>query len=203
MYRIYQMQDSGNCYKVRLALNQLNLPFECIEINILEGESRTDDFISKNINGRVPTLQIDESTYLPESNAILWYLAEGSELIPNDRLARARVLQWMFFEQYSHEPFIATSRFWISVLKQPEAYAEQIASKRAGGESALGVMESHLQAHNFFAGGAYTIADIVLYAYTHVADEGGFDLAPYPAVNDWLERVRHQPLHIDIDSRGN
>mgnify|MGYP000718716798 CR=1 FL=1 len=196
------MQDSGNCYKVRLALTQLNLPYDCVEIDILKGESRTDEFTTKNLNGRVPTLQIDETTYLPESNAILWYLAEGSTLIPEDRLSRARTLQWMFFEQYSHEPFIATSRFWISILKQPEAHAEQIASKRAGGEAALGVMENHLKSHNFFAGSAYSVADIALYAYTHVAAEGGFSLAPYPAINDWLARVKHQPGHIDINTRG-
>ncbi len=198
MFRLYQMQDSGNCYKVRLVMNQLNLPFESIEVNILDGESRTDEFLHKNLNGRVPTLQINDSTYLPESNAILWYLAEGSSLIPDDRLSRARVLQWMFFEQYSHEPFIATSRFWISILKQPEKFSEQISSKKAGGEAALKVMDRHLQSHNFFAGSAYSIADISLYAYTHVADEGGFNLAPYPAIDDWFRRVRGQAKHVTI-----
>ena len=198
MYKLFQMQDSGNCYKVRLALSQLRLPCESIEIDILVGESRTDEFLDKNLNGRVPTLQISESEYLPESNAILWYLAENSHFLPEDRLSRARVLQWMFFEQYSHEPFIATSRFWISILKQPQEYAEQIASKKPGGESALQVMEQHLQCNDFFVAGQYSIADIALFAYTHVAHEGNFELALYPAINQWLARVQEQALHITI-----
>jgi glutathione S-transferase len=193
------MQDSGNCYKVRLALHQLDIPCEYIQTNILAGESRTVEFLDKNPNGRVPTLQIDDETYLPESNAILWFLAEESSLIPNDRLSRARVLQWMFFEQYSHEPFIATSRFWISILKQPEEYAEQIEAKKTGGRAALLVMEEHLQSNSFFVGSIYTIADIALFAYTHVADEGGFDLAPYPAINAWIERVKNQPRYVEMN----
>ncbi len=201
MLKLYQMQDSGNCYKIRLLLALLNKDYECIDTDILKGESRTDEFLKKNPNGRVPTLQIDESTYLPESNAILWYLAEGSPYIPDDRLTRARVLQWMFFEQYSHEPFIATSRFWISILKEADNYREQIESKRAGGESALAVMNEHLASHAYFAGEHYSIADIALFAYTHVADEGGFDLSPYPEVMNWIERVQSQPGHIPIQSR--
>ena len=198
MYRLYQMQDSGNCYKVRLLLNQLQIPCECIEIDILSGESRTDNFLEKNINGRVPTLQLDEETYLPESNAILWYLAEDTPFLPQDKLARAKVLQWMFFEQYSHEPFIATSRFWISILHQADDFAEQIAAKRSGGEAALSVMNRHLQENDYFVAGQYTIADIALYAYTHVAEEGNFELSPYPAITTWLASVQSQSRHIRL-----
>ncbi len=200
MLKLYQMQDSGNCYKIRLLLNLLDQDVEYIDTDILKGESRTDEFLKKNSNGRVPTLQIDDSTYLPESNAILWYLAEGTPYIPGDRLVRARVLQWMFFEQYSHEPFIATSRFWISILKEADAYREQIESKRAGGKSALAVMNEHLVRHAYFAGDDYSIADIALFAYTHVADEGGFDLSPYPEINRWIEQVQSHPRHLSIEA---
>ena len=198
MYRLYQMQDSGNCYKVRLLLNHLQIPCEYIEIDIIRGESRTDAFLKKNINGRVPTLQLDETTYLPESNAILWFLAEDTRFLPQDKLARAKVLQWMFFEQYSHEPFIATSRFWISVLQQADRFSDQIEAKRSGGEAALGVMNRHLQENDYFVADQYTIADIALYAYTHVAEEGNFELAPYPAITTWLTRVQSQSRHITL-----
>ena len=199
-YRLYHMQDSGNCYKVRLLLAQLGQPHELIDVDILKGESRTSDYLERNPNGRTPMLAIDDE-YLPESNAILWYLAEKHGHLPNDLMQRARILQWMFFEQYSHEPFIATSRFWIKILGKPEEYAAEIAARRAGGEAALGVMETHLEANDFFAPGGYSIADIALYAYTHVADEGGFSLAPYPHVRAWLDRVREQPGHVDIVTR--
>ncbi|MFP6808612.1 MAG: glutathione S-transferase family protein [Pseudomonadales bacterium] len=198
MLTLYQMQDSGNCYKIRLLLTQLEKNYHSVDINILEGESRTNDFLKKNINGRVPTLQIDETNYLPESNAILWYLSEGTPYIPEDKLARARVLQWMFFEQYSHEPYIATSRFLISITKQAKQYREQIASKRQGGEAALSVMDQHLATKDFFAGHTYSIADIALYAYTHVAHEGNFDLSPYAHIKQWLQRVKAQDRHITI-----
>ena len=198
MYRLYQMQDSGNCYKVRLLLNHLQIPCEYIEIDIIRGESRTDAFLEKNINGRVPTLQLDKTTYLPESNAILWFLAEDTQFLPQDKLARAKVLQWMFFEQYSHEPFIATSRFWISVLQQADKFSDQIEAKKSGGEAALGVMNRHLQENDYFVADQYTIADIALYAYTHVAEEGNFELAPYPAITTWLTRVQSQSRHIRL-----
>ncbi|MCH7741262.1 MAG: glutathione S-transferase family protein [Proteobacteria bacterium] len=198
MYRLYQMQDSGNCYKVRLLLHQLQIPCECIEVDILSGESRTETFLEKNINGRVPTLQLDEEIYLPESNAILWYLAEDMPLLPRDKLARAKVLQWMFFEQYSHEPFIATSRFWISILQQADKFADQIEAKRSGGEAALAAMNRHLKINDYFVADQYTIADIALYAYTHVAEEGNFELSPYPAITAWLTRVQSQVRHIRL-----
>ena len=192
------MQDSGNCYKVRLLLNHLQLPCQCIEIDILAGESRTETFLEKNRNGRVPTLQLDEENYLPESNAILWYLAEGTQFIPEDKLARSNVLQWMFFEQYSHEPFIATSRFWISILQQADKFAVQIEAKRSGCEAALAVMNRHLKINDYFVADQYTIADIALYAYTHVAEEGNFELSPYPAITAWLTRVQSQVQHIRL-----
>ena len=198
MYKLFQMQDSGNCYKIRLLLSHLKLPCEIIETDIIKGESRTNAYLEKNPNGKTPTFQIDESTYLAESTAILYYLAEESEYFPNNRLHRAQVLQWMAFEQYSHEPYIATSRFWISLLKQPEKFAEQITEKKSGGYAALDVMEQHLSNKQFFAGEKYSIADIALYAYTHVADEGGFDLANYPSIKRWLQRVVSQPGHISI-----
>ncbi len=199
MYKLFQMQDSGNCYKVRLLLSHLNMPCEMIETDIINGESRTASYLEKNPNGKTPTFQVDETTYLAESTAILYYLAAGTDYFPaNDKLLQAQVLQWMAFEQYSHEPYIATSRFWISLLKQPTEYAEQIKEKQPGGYAALDVMEQHLDKNEFFVGGTYTIADIALYAYTHVADEGGFDLKGYPAINSWFQRVVNQPGYIAI-----
>jgi len=198
MYRLYQMQDSGNCYKLRLLMAQLRVPCEIVHIDILKGESRTPSFLEKNPNGRVPTLEIDEGTWLPESNAALWYLAQGSAFLPEGRLPQAQALQWMFFEQYSHEPYIATSRYWISILGQPEQYRRQLDERRPGGIAALEVMNRHLAANDFFVGQRYSIADIALYAYTHVAHEGGFDLAAYDAINRWIGRVADQPGHIGM-----
>jgi len=195
------MQDSGNCYKVRLVLEQLSLAYELEDINILNGESRTDSFFEKNLNGRVPTLELEQGGYLPESNAILFYLADGTPLLPDDRLSKAQALQWMFFEQYSHEPFIATSRFWISILKQPEVYRKEIAAKKPGGEAALGVMENHLVSNDFFAANTYSIADVALYAYTHVCHQGGFSLEPYPSIRSWIDRVASRPRHVTMDFR--
>jgi len=197
MLRLYDYLMSGNGYKVRLLLAQLGLPFERIELDIVKGETRTPEFLGKNPNGRIPVLELDDGTCLAESNAIMFYLAEGTPILPEGRLARAQVLQWLFFEQYSHEPNIATVRFWLHTEMTDERRA-LLPSKRAQGYAALQVMERHLSDHTFFVGERYTIADIALYAYTHVADEGGFDLTPYPAVNAWLARVRVQPRHIPI-----
>ena len=196
--RLYDYLDSGNGYKVRLLLTQLGLPFELIEVDILKGGSRTQDFLNKNLNGRIPVLEIDDGVFLPESDAILFYHAEGTPLLPTDRLERARVLQWMFFEQYSHEPNIATVRFWVKHTGIDEQRRPLLEQKRTLGYAALEVMERHLTAHEYFVAGRYTIADIALYAYTHVADEGGFDLSRFKAVNAWLDRVRAQPKHILI-----
>jgi len=196
--RLYDYLDSGNGYKVRLLLTQLGIPFELIEVDILKGESRTKTFLDKNLNGRIPVLEIEDGVFLPESDAILFYLAEGTPFLPADRLERARVLQWMFFEQYSHEPNVATVRFWMRHTEIDAQKRIVLEQKRILGYAALEVMERHLSTRKFFVGERYTIADIALYAYTHVAGEGGFDLARFGAVNAWLERVRSQPEHIAI-----
>jgi glutathione S-transferase len=195
--RLYDYLESGNGYKVRLLLHQLGVPFERVELDIVKGETRTPAFLAKNPNGRIPTLELEDGTCLPESNAILWYLAEGTPFLPAERLARAQALSWMCFEQYSHEPNIATLRFWTHAgfLEQRAAL---VPGKRDAGVAALGVMEGHLAKHSFFVGERYTIADIALYAYTHVAEEGGFALAPHPAIRAWLARVAAQPRHIPI-----
>ena len=197
MLKLYDYLESGNGYKVRLLLHQLEIPYERIELDITRGQTRTPEFLALNRNGRIPLLVLDDGTALAESNAIQFYLAEGTPLLPAGRLERAQVLQWMFFEQYSHEPYIAVVRFWCHT-GVAESRAEEVAVRRARGYDALAVMEDHLHMRDFFAAGRYTIADIALYAYTHVADEGGFDLAPYPAVSAWLARVRSQPRHIPI-----
>lgn len=198
MLRLYNSSFSGNCYKIRLLLTQLDIPFEKIEVDILKSESRTPEFLAKNPNGRVPLLETESGQFLAESNAIIFYLSEESQFLPQDRFLRAQVLQWLFFEQYSHEPFIATSRFWISYLGKAEEYKEALAQKRAPGYAALAVMEQHLQVHNFFVGKQYTIADIGLFAYTHVAHEGNFDLTQFPAIQTWIKRVESQARHIRI-----
>ncbi len=197
-YRLYNFQPSGNCYKIRLLLKQLDIPFESIPIDIVKKESRTPKFLKKNPNGRVPVLQVNDK-YLPESNAALWYLAKGTRFLPNDDFSQARVLQWMFFEQYSHEPNIATVRYWVAILNAKNDFTEQISAKTQAGYAALDVMEKHLCNHSFFVADQYTIADIALYAYTHVAHEGGFDLSGYKYILQWIKAVESQPGHIKID----
>jgi glutathione S-transferase len=196
MLRLYDFLDSGNGYKVRLLLTQLGVPFERIELDITQGATRSESFLRKNPNGRIPTLKLEDGTHLAESNAIQWYLAEGTQFLPDDRVERARVLQWMFFEQYSHEPYIAVLRAWIHVGL--EARPDEIEDRRKRGYQALDVMERHLSSADYFAANRYTIADIALYAYTHVAHEGGFELSAYPGVRAWLDCVRQQPGHIPI-----
>ncbi len=198
MLRLYDYLSSGNGYKVRLLLTQLGLPFERIELDILKGETRTAEFLQKNPNGRIPVLEVETGRFLAESNAIMFYLAEGTLFFPEDRWERAQVLQWMFFEQYSHEPNIATSRFWLMHGELTEERRFALPQKRMLGYAALDVMEKHLTGRTFFVGDRYSIADIALYAYTHVAHEGGFDLGAYPQVRTWLERVRAQPKYIPI-----
>lgn len=192
------MASSGNCYKVKLALEQLALPYRWVEIDSSRGETRTADFLSMNPNGKVPTLALEDGTFLPESNAILFYLAEASRLLPSDRLGRARVLQWMFFEQYSHEPCIAVARFILYYLPPDSPRRAELPRLHERGNQALGVMEEHLERQPFFAGKGYSIADIALFAYTHCAADGGFDLKKYPAVNSWLDRVRSQPRFVPL-----
>jgi glutathione S-transferase len=196
--RLYDYLDSGNGYKVRLLLTQLGVPFERIEVDIMQGQSRTQTFLQKNLNGRIPVLETDEGNYLPESNAILFYLSEGTPFLPPGRFERAQVLQWMFFEQYSHEPNIATVRHWLKHTGLDDQRRAVLEQKRALGYAALEVMERHLADRAFFVGDRYSIADIALYAYTHVADEGGFDLGRFAGVNAWLQRVKSQPGHIPI-----
>ncbi|MDB9446252.1 glutathione S-transferase family protein [Anabaena sp. CS-542/02] len=198
MIKLYDFLPSGNSYKVRLLLTQMGMPFERVDINILKGESRTAEFLSKNPNGKIPVLEIDTGKYLAESNAILMYLSEGTEFLPYDRFLRSQVLQWLFFEQSSHQPFIAKSRFWLSILGKPEEYRTAIEQQRDPGYAALKVMENHLMTHEFFVGERYTIADIALFAYTHVAHEGGFDLRNFPGIKAWIKRVKSQSRYITI-----
>lgn len=196
---LYDNLSSGNGYKVRLILHQLDIPYSRVELDIDRRETRTPEFLVKNPNGRIPTLELDDGTHLPESNAILFYFADGTPLLPSDRLARAQVLQWMFFEQYSHEPNIATSRYLLTHgLEITPERKTILEAKKKSGLDALAVMEQHLQNRAYFVAERYTIADIALYAYTHVAEEGGFPLADYPAIRNWLARVAQQPRHIPI-----
>jgi glutathione S-transferase len=197
MYHLYDFKTSGNGFKVRLLLTQLGLPFQYHECDILKGASRTMDFLKMNPNGKIPVLITPEGKSLSESNAILCYLAEGTDFLPSDRWSKAEVLRWLFWEQYSHEPFIATSRFWMH-LCNPDDFRDKIADRRQGGEHALGLMESHLKGRTFFVDETYTIADIALYAYTHVSHEGGFALDDYPAIRKWLALVASQPGYLGI-----
>jgi glutathione S-transferase len=195
MLRVYGTSNSGNCHKVRMTLDALARPYAWTETDSVGGGTRTPEFLAMNPNGKVPVLEIEPGTYLPESNAILWYLADGTPLLPSDALQRAQVLQWLFFEQYSHEPYIAVARFLRKFHPDPESQRALAESKMNGGYRALAVMEGRLAQEPFFVGGRYSIADIALYAYTHVADDGGFDLGRFPAVRAWLDRVRAQPRY--------
>ena len=190
-YTVFGTASSGNCHKVRMALDILQLPYEWREIDIMKSETHTAEFLAMNAKAQVPVLAIDAQTFLPESNAILWYLGEGTPLVPGDRLQRARVLQWMFFEQYNHEPSIAVARFIHRFLKQPDHPRLPDLMKR--GDEALGIMEGHLGQRAFFVGAALSIADLALFAYTHKAADGGYDLAKYPAVTAWVRRCLQQP----------
>ena len=198
MYKVYGDVNSGNCYKITLLLTQLEQPFQWIPVDILKQETRTPEFLDKNPNGRIPVLEWEEGQFLWESNAIMYFLSERTQFFPSDKLKRAQVLQWLFFEQYSHEPYIATSRYLIRYLNGAEKYKEVLAEKRPKGYAALDVMEKHLSKYPFFVGDKYSIADIGLYAYTHVADEGGFDLSDYPAILAWFKRIESQPHYIKI-----
>lgn len=200
MYTLYSMQRSGNSYKVRLALSRLTIPFNLVEIDILQGESRTPEFLEKNPSGHVPLLEVSLGRYLAESNAILWYVAGGTELAPDDRIARAEALQWMFFEQHSLEPNIGAAYFWLCLIKGGrELQRHALDDWMEEGYRALAVMERHLGRYKFFVANRYTIADIALYAYTHVAHQCDFDLARFPAVRDWLARVAAEPGHVGMD----
>jgi glutathione S-transferase len=200
MYTLYSMQRSGNCYKVRLALAQLRAPYRLVEVDVLKGDTRTPEFLAKNPSGHVPLLEVAPDRYLPESNAILWYIAGGTPLAPEDRIDRAEALQWMFFEQHSLEANLGTARFWLTMVKggrQLQVHAREEWMEK--GYQAMSVMEKHLERHDFFAAGRYTIADIALYAYTHVANESEFDLTGFPAIRRWLKRVVQQPGYVTMD----
>lgn len=195
MYKLYGMSGSGNCYKPKLLLAQLEIPFEWIETDPRQGATRAPEYLARNPNGKVPLLEVAPGRYLAESNAILCYLAEGTRYLPQDRWQRAQALQWLFFEQYSHEPYLAVARYILKFLPAEHPRRAELPRLHERGYAALRVMEQQLAAHEFFAG-EYSIADVALYAYTHVAGEGGFDLAPYPAVRAWLTRVAAQPRHV-------
>jgi glutathione S-transferase len=202
MHTLYSMQRSGNSYKVRLALTQLGLPYRLVEVDILKGESRTPEFLAKNPNGQVPLLEVAPGRFIAESNAILWYVAGGTALAPDDRIDRADALQWMFFEQHSLEPNLGAAYFWLALVKggrdlQQHALEDWLEE----GNRALGVMENHLKLHRYFAADRYTVADIALYAYTHIAHESDFDLSPFPYIRAWLDRVAAEPGHVPMDWR--
>lgn len=202
MHTLFSMQNSGNCYKLRLAMAQLGIPFQIHDVDILKGESRTPEFLALNPNGKVPALRLETGELLAESNAILFFLAEGTDLLPDNRFCKAEMLQWMFFEQYSHEPYIAVARFWLKLMKGGrELKRDMLDDWWERGYEALGVMERHLEKHDFFAADRYSIADIALYAYTHVAGDGEFDLSDFPGINAWMGRVRAQPDHVTMDWR--
>ena len=198
MLRLHDYRFSGNGYKVRLLLSLLGLTFERIEYDIDRGETRTPDFLRLNPNGRIPVLELEDGRALAESNAILAYLAEGTRFLPADRFERALVLHWLFFEQHSHEPNIATLRYWITHRLIDDERRPLVDGKRRWGYAALDVMERHLAARRYFVGERYSVADIALYAYTHVAEEGEFDLARYAAIRRWLARIAAEPGHIPI-----
>ncbi|MDO3384936.1 glutathione S-transferase family protein [Gilvimarinus sp. SDUM040013] len=197
MHTLYQFQSSGNCYKLRLAMHQLGIPFHKVEVDILQKQSRTPEFLAMNPNGRIPVLKVGER-YLPESNAALWYLAQGSALMPTDSFAQAQLLQWMFFEQYSHEPNIATIRYWVHIANTADQFEQEIEAKRKAGYAALRVMDTHLAGNPYLVAGQYSIADIALYAYTHVAAEGGFDLSSFTHIARWLSDIEAQPGYINM-----
>jgi glutathione S-transferase len=198
--RLYNSAVSGNCYKVRLLLAHLGLPYETVEMSVVDRSNRPEVLGELNPALRVPTLVLDDGRPLGESNAILWYFGDGTAFVPDDRYERAQVLQWQFFEQYSHEPFVAVARFWKSYSDRPEQFDRQRERLLAGGYAALDAMEGHLASRAYLVGERYSLADISLYAYTHVADEGGFDLQEYPAIRAWLGRVAAQPGHVPIDA---
>ena len=199
-YTLYSMQNSGNCYKPRLLMHQLGIPFRVVETDTREGATRTAEFIALNPNARVPLLIFPDGRRLSESNAMLLYLAEGTKYLPTDRYERALVNQWLFFEQYDHEPQVAVARSWLHVFpgRRARVTPEQIAGWQDKGNKALGVMEKRLAASDWLAGSAYSVADIALYAYTHVAEDGGYDLGRYPGISAWIKRVASQPGYIGL-----
>ena len=198
MLKVYGDLRSGNCYKVKLMLHLLGLPYEWIAIDILKGETQGEAFLAKNPNGKIPVLELEDGTCLWESNAILNYLADGTGFLPVEPRLRTQVLQWQFFEQYSHEPNVAVARFIQLYQGMPAERMDEYQRCQKLGYKALRVMEKQLQQTEYLVGSQYSIADIALYAYTHVADDGGFDLAEFPAIRGWLERVASHPKHVTM-----
>jgi len=199
MLRVYGDIQSGNCYKIKLLASHLSIPHEWHHVDILRGESRTPEFLARSPNGKIPVVVLDDGRALAESNAILSYLAHGSRYIPTDAFQHAKMLEWQFFEQYSHEPYIATARYIAKYLGLPADRRAEYEGKQAGGYRALGVMEGQLARHDYLVGDAMTLADISLYAYTHVAHEGGFSLERYPGVRQWCARIASHPRHVTMD----
>jgi glutathione S-transferase len=197
---LYENAASGNCYKVRLLLAHLGVAYERESVDVIDRSNRPALLGALNPSLRVPTIVLDDGRALGESGAILWYFGEGTRFVPEDRYARAQVLQWMFFEQYDHEPAIAVARFWLALSGEPELYADRLPEKQVAGYRALDAMERHLDGRDWLVGDAMSLADIALYAYTHVADEGGFGLGRYPAIRAWLGRVAAEPGHVPIDA---
>jgi glutathione S-transferase len=197
---LYNSAVSGNCYKVRLLLAHLGQTYETVELSVVDRSNRPDLLGELNPGLRIPTIVLDDGRSLGESNAILWYFGDGTQYVPEDLYERAQVLQWQFFEQYSHEPNIAVARFWIAYSGTPERFEAELPARMKGGYTALDAMERHLGGRTFLVGERYSLADISLYAYTHVAPEGGFELGPYPAIRAWLDRVAAQPGHVPIDA---
>lgn len=198
MLKVYGDYRSGNCYKIKLMLHLLDLPYEWIAVDILKGETQSEAFLAKNPNGKIPVLELEDGTCLWESNAILNFLADGSSFLPTEPRLRTQVLQWQFFEQYSHEPYVAVARFIQLYQGLPEARQAEYQECHVRGHKALKVMEKQLQRTSYLVGEDFSIADIALYAYTHVADEGGFDLSPYPAIRDWLARVASHLRYVGM-----
>lgn len=199
MVKVYGDLNSGNCYKVKLLMSLLDIEHQWIHVNVLGQETRAASFLAMNPNAKIPVMEIGSDRYLWESNAILNFLADGTIFLPAERLARARVLQWQFFEQYSHEPYIAVARYIAKYLGLPDSRKQDYFSKQEGGHKALRVMEAQLEKTAYLVGDQYTIADISLYAYTHVAEEGGFDLSAYPAIRRWLASVAGHPKHMAME----
>jgi len=199
MYRLYDYLPSGNGYKCRLVLKQLEIPYEYVEVDIMNGGSRTPEFLAKNPNGRIPVLEVPDKGFIPESHAIIAFLADGTELIPSDPFERGRMWHWMCCEQYNLEPNVGTARFWISMLGKTRAeLGEKLIEKKKAGYAALDVLEEGLRGRKYLVGARYSLADIALFAYTHLAHEGGFDLAPYPNIRGWCDRVASQPRWAPI-----
>ncbi len=198
--KVYGDMKSGNCYKIALTAALLDIEHEWVSVDIMNNETTTTEFLQKNPNGKVPLLELDDGRCLSESNAIVNYLARDSALIPEDAFARAKTLEWQFFEQYSHEPYIAVARFIAKYQGMPQARKTEYEAKQPGGHKALGIMEAQLKQSPYLVGDQLSVADVSLYGYTHVADEGGFDLATYPAIQSWLSRIQAEPNYIAMTS---